>query len=334
MFKRNATLKDIANEAGISTTAVSKVLNDRGGVSKETEQRVREIAARLNYRPNIVAKSLKTNNTKTIGFVVSDSSQSFFASVIKGAEDRAQVLGYNVILVNTNRSGEHEKQAISTLIGKRVDGLLLASSMLTKERDIEFLNSLNIPYVFLVRRSEYGNAPFVGNDNVAGAQTMVEYLIRTGSRKIHFLNMDRESTSSVNRLEGYIRALESHGIPYDASLVHYAKPDIQEGYVVIRRILESGIDVQALFCGCDVLSIGAIEAITERGLRIPEDIRVCGYDDIELAAYLRFPLTTMRQPKEEIGIKGVNVLVNSINQKGDKNKVIVLASDLIIRKST
>jgi len=333
MGKRNTTLKDIAMEAGISTTAVSKVLNDHGGVSKGTEQRVREIARRLNYSPNIVAKSLKVNNTKTIGLVVSDSSHSFFGSVIKGAEGKAQLLGYNIILANTNRNRGTEKQAISMLIGKRIDGLLLASSMLTKASDIEYLDSLNTPYVFLIRRSEDKNASFVGNDNVEGAQRIVEYLIKTGSKQIHFLNMDRESTSSVDRLEGYIRALEKNGLQYDPSLVYYAKPDIQEGYSVIRNILASEKPIEALFCGCDILGIGAMEAIFEKGMNIPEDIRICGYDDIEFTAYLRRPLTTMRQPKQIIGVRGIEILVAALKEKKDYQSIAVLKSELIVRQS-
>ena len=309
MQRKNATLKDIAQEAGISTTAVSKVLNNHGGTSKATEQRVREIAKRLQYSPNIVAKSLKVNRTKTIGLVVSDSSHSFFGSVIKGAEEQAAKLGYNIILTNTNRSRENERKAINTLVGKRIDGLLLASSMLTKIADIEYLKSLNIPYAFLIRRSEDKSAPFIGNDNVAGAYTIAKYLIQSGSRRIHFLNMDKNSTSSVSRLAGYKKALEESAIQYDRNLVYNTKPEISEGYMVVRNILESGESVSALFCGCDILSIGAIEAILEKGLKIPEDIRVCGYDDIEFAAYLRRPLTTMRQPKEIIGVKGNHIIV-------------------------
>lgn len=334
MGKRNTTLKDIALEAGISTTAVSKVLNNHGGTSKDTEQRVREIAKRLNYSPNIVAKSLKVNRTKTIGLVVSDSSHSFFGSVIKGAEEEAAKRGYNIILTNTNRNRDNEKKAINTLIGKRIDGLLLASSMLTKKRDIEYLNSLNIPYAFLIRRSEDAAAPFVGNDNVSGAYMIVKYLIQTGSKSIHFLNMDRESTSSAARLEGYIRALEENDIKYKPNLVHYSKPDIQEGYSVIRNILESGESIRALFCGCDILSIGAMEAIIEKGFNIPEDIRVCGYDDIEFAAYLRRPLTTIRQPKEIIGVKGIELLVNQLMGKNDSQSIFVLKSELVVRQST
>ena len=334
MQRKNTTLKDIALEAGVSTTAVSKVLNNRGGISKDTENRIREIAKRLNYSPNIVAKSLKVNRTKTIGFVVSDSSHSFFGSVIKGAEERAANFGYNIILTNTNRSRQNEKKAISILLGKRIDGLLLASSMLTKGEDIAYLDSLNIPYAFLIRRSEDKKAPFVGNDNVDGAYNIVSYLLQTGSKEIYFLNMTKESTSSIARLKGYRRALDEYGIKFNQELVYNSQPDISEGYSTVRSIFESGKTIKALFCGCDILSIGAMEAILENNLRIPEDVRVCGYDDIEFAAYLRRPLTTIHQPKEIIGVKGIELLINRIENKDDKQNIFILKSELVVRQST
>lgn len=332
--RKNATLKDIATEAGISTTAVSKVLNNKGGISKQTEERVIEIANRLGYRPNFVAKSLKVNSTKTIGLVVSDSSHSFFGSVIKGAEEEAARQGYSIILANTNRSRETEKNAIDTLMSKRIDGLLLASSMLTREEDVAYLESLGVPYVFLIRRSNDRKAPFVGNDNVRGAFDIVNYLIQTGSKRIHFLNMVKESTSSKDRLEGYKQALEAGGIAFDSSLVFNIRPEIEEGYTIMRSVLERGERVEALFCGCDILGIGAMEAILEQGLDIPADVRVCGYDDIEFAAYLRRPLTTMRQPKEIIGVKGMGLLMKRINKSRGYPETVVLKSELVVRQST
>lgn len=331
---KNTTLKDIAQEAGISAAAVSKVLNNHGGASEATQARVRDIAKRLNYTPNFVAKSLKVNRTKTLGLVVSDSSHSFFGAVIKGAQEQAAMRGYNIILANTNRSRENEKEAIGTLIGKRIDGLLLASSRLTQREDIKYLDSLNIPYVFLIRRSADKKAPFVGNDNVQGSRKIVDYLIKTGSKRIHFLNMDKESTSSADRLEGYTEALRENGIPFDPSLVYNTAPDIQEGRTVIANILKSGQKIEALFCGCDILSIGAMEAILDKGLKIPEDIRVCGYDDIEFAAYLRRPLTTMRQPKQVIGVRGIETLLGAIEGEGNPENVTMLRSELVVREST
>ncbi|MDX1358762.1 MAG: LacI family DNA-binding transcriptional regulator [Clostridia bacterium] len=331
---KQVTLKDIAAEAGLSTTAVSKALNDKGSTSAETSEKVKKIARRLGYRPNLVAKSLKSNTTQTIGLVVADSSHSFLGSVIKGAQEEAAKHGYNIILANTNRNRDTEKKAVNSLIEKRVDGLLLASSMLIHRKDKDYLKSLGIPYVFIVRRSEDLEDAFVGNDNVLGAFNIIEYLIKTGSTRIHFLNMDKDSTSSKDRLKGYIKAHEYYNLNYDPSVVYNLRPEIEEGYAVMRRILERGEAVKAVFCGCDIICIGAMEAILEKGLKIPEDIRICGYDDIEFAAYLRKPLTTMRQPKEAIGIKAINLLLDRIQNNGEQPDVVLLKSELVVRSST
>ncbi len=333
--RKSVTLKDIAAEAGISPTAVSKVLNSKGGISRETEERVRAIAERMGYTSNFVAKSLRTNSTRTLGVVISDSTHAFFGSVIKGAEEEAAKRGYSIILVNTNRSRETEKKAIRTLMQKRVDGLLLASSMLTQPQDAEYLDALGVPYVYLIRRSEKPDAPFVGNDNVLGAFNMVDYLLKTGSKRIHFLNMTKDSTSSAERLKGYMRALETHGVPWDPALVYNMRPDIESGYTMMRSLLDAGEAVTAVFCGCDTIAVGAMEALFEKGIAVPGEVRVCGYDDIEFAAYLRRPLTTVRQPKEVIGVKGVELLLSRVEEGADAlPPVVILKSELVVRQST
>lgn len=332
--KKNATIKDIAKELGLSATAVSRALNNRGGISEETRQKVIEVAKKLNYKPNIVAKSLKLNKTKTIGVVVADSSQYFFAKVIKGIENTATKEGYNIILCNTDSDAEKEKKAINVLINKRIDGIVLASSMLTKTEHIRYLNDTGVPYIFLIRRSEYEGADYVVNDNVLGAYLMTSYLLRAGEGKIHFLNMTEGSPSSKDRLDGYLKALEEKGMTCDPSLIHYMKPEVEDGYAVMRQILDKGEKVETVFCGCDVISVGAMEAIFERGYRIPEDIRVAGYDDIDFSAYLRTPLTTVSQPKYTIGSLGVETLLNKIRNKTEEVQHVILKPSLVIRQST
>jgi DNA-binding LacI/PurR family transcriptional regulator len=145
--------------------------------------------------------------------------------------------------------------------------------------------------------------------------------------------MGTRSTSSIDRLAGYKKSLEENNIPYVPKLVYNVPPEIEEGYIAMRNILESGEQVETLFCGCDILSIGAMEAIFEKGLDVPKDIRVCGYDDIEFAAYLKRPLTTIRQPKEIIGVKGIDLLLKKINHKTGYPDIVILKSDLVVRQS-
>jgi DNA-binding LacI/PurR family transcriptional regulator len=327
------TLKDIAKEVGLSAMAVSKALNGKGG-SEETVEKIKDAAKRLKYTPNIVAKSLRLNRTKTIGVIVSDSSHSFFAKVVKGIEDTAAAEGYNIILCNTDQSYEKEKKAVNVLINKRIDGLILAASMLTKKADINFLKSFGVPFVFLIRRSESEDVDYVINDNILGSYQLVNYLIKSGSSRIHFLNLYEESPSGKDRLQGYEKALRENGIAYNAALVRNIKPSIEDGYIAMRSLLDKGEDIRTVFCGCDIIGIGVMEAILEKGLKIPEDIRVAAYDDIDFAAYLRVPLTTVRQPKDAIGCKGTELLINKIKTGYSDPQHLILKPELVIRQST
>lgn len=334
MPKKVVTLKNIAEELGLSITAVSKALRGEGGIGAETVERIKETAKRMNYLPNSVAKSLRTNTTKTLGLIVSDSSFSFFTPVIEGVEKSASEYGYNIILCNAYSNVDKEKEAVRILANKRVDGLVLAASMLNSEEHREFLESFGIPYVFVIRKSETNENDYVINDNAYGSFQMIDYLIKTGSKRICFINIYEKISSYSDRMVGYQKALEENGVDFDEALLYGAKPTVEDGYAAMHRILEAKNKVDAVFCGCDVIAIGAMEAIIEAGLKIPEDIRVAGYDDIEYAAYLRVPLTTVRQPKYKIGKMGTEVLIDKIQGKFEERQNIVLRPDLVLRHST
>jgi len=327
------TLKDIAKEVGVSAMAVSKALNGKGGVSAATEKKIQEAVKRLGYRPNIIAKSLRLANTKTLGVVVSDSSHSFFASVIKGIEETAAREGYSIILCNTDQDHEKEKKAISVLINKRIDGMLLAASMLTKIEEAEYLKRFGIPFVFVIRRSESDDVDYVINDNVTGAYLMTSHLISHGAEKIYFINLYEGSPSGEDRLVGFKKALKENNISYSPKLIRNVKPQIEEGYMAMKKLLTEEDDVSTVFCGCDVIAIGAIEAILETGKSVPEDIRVGAYDDIDFAAYLKVPLTTIRQPKYLLGEKATELLIEKIKTKNSESKHIILDPELIVRRS-
>ncbi len=334
MPKKAVTLKSIAQELNLSITAVSKALRGEPGIGAETVARVKETAKRMNYRPNSVAKSLRTNVSKTLGLIVSDSSFSLFAPVIEGVEKSAAEYGYSIILCNAYSNIQKEEEAVQILANKQVDGLILAASMLNDSKHRAFLDSFGIPYVFVIRKSETDDADYVVNDNFHGSYQMVDYLIKTGSAKIGFLNIYKKISSYSERMNGYRKALEDNHIAFDADLVMDAKPTVEDGYAAMKRIIAQGVNLDALFCGCDVLAIGAMEAILEAGMSIPKDIRIAGYDDIEFAAYLRVPLTTVRQPKYRIGQMGTEVLIDRLQGKYQGRQNVVLRPDLVLRQST
>jgi len=330
---RNTTLKDIASQAGVSLMTVSKVLNGKGGISRETSQRILEIARRLNYRPNQIAKSLRADETRTIGVVVSDSSQLVFAKVIRGIEEVATREGYSVIVANTDQKAEREKQAVELLLNKRIDGLILGAPMHTGEEDIRELIRFGVPLVLLMRSSQAVDVNCVINDNVLGGYEIMKQLLSTNCGEIYFLSMPQNVQSSQSRLLGNRQALTEQGLVFREDHVRYCEPFIDAGYAAMSRLLDQGLRSGGICCGCDLIAIGAIRAIQDRQLRVPEDFKVTGYDDLELADYLSVPLTTMRQPKEEIGREGVRLLLDQIQDPTRPPRQIVLRSTLIRRRS-
>lgn len=332
--KKNVTLKDIAKEVGVSSMAVSKALNGTGSISPEITEKIKRVAKKMNYTPNYMARSLKTNQTKTIGVVAADSSQAFLANVIRGIEAQAREEGYSIILCNSLLERENEKESIRVLLGKRVDGLILAASMLTDAADMEYIRSLGVPVMFLVRRNESDGCNFVINDNFQGSYDMMKYLIESGSKNFHFINLNPYAPSGKDRQRGYESALLDSGLAFSAENVYHVRPDVDEAKACMARILDEGEKVETVFCGCDVIGIGVMEAVLDRGFKIPADVRVAAYDDIDFAAYLRVPLTTVSQPKYSMGRKGARLLIDLIQNKRKGLVQIVLKSELKIRQST
>ena len=333
-MKKQVTLKTLSEKMNLSVSAISKALHGAPNISPDTIRAVRALANELNYQPNYIAKSLRTNETKTLGLIISDSSLLFFASMIEQIEKTAALMGYSIILCSAYSSVEKEKKAVVVLNSKRIDGLLLASSMLTAPEHKSFLDSFGIPYIFLVRPPEYNNVNYVINDNQHGAFAMVDYLIKSGSRRIHFLNLSEDITTHTSRFIGYKSALEANGLACDPALVYHVNPAVEAGYAVMNRILNQAGPVSAVFCGCDVIAVGAMESILEHGLQIPADIRVASYDDIEFAEFFRVPLTTVRHPRVDIGRIGTERLIETIQKKCDCPIQVIIEPQLILRKST
>ena len=324
-----ATLKDIAKEVNVSVTAVSKALNGKGSVSKKTQKRIEEVAARLNYIPNNIARSLRASETKTLGVVVSDGSQAFFAKVIRGIQDTAYENGYSIILCNTDQDYQKEKQAIELLVKMRVDGIMIAATTLLQENDVAFIKKFDIPFVFLIRHNEFTDIDYVINDDVQGSYMLMKYLIKVGnSEPIHFFDMPQFVPSSRTRLSGYKKALEEENIKFDENLVHNVKASVDAGYIAIRQLIEKKEKVSTVYCGCDTIAIGVMEFLVERGYKIPGEIRVAGYDDIDYAEYLRVPLTTVRQPKEQIGRWGTEIIIERLKNPENEPQHIVLKRSL------
>lgn len=327
------TLKDVAREAGVSAMSVSKALNNKPGISDECRAHILEIANRMNYAPNLIAKSLRMDETKTIGVVLSDSSEMVMSKILRGIQDGATAKGYSVIVANTDHKPDRERQAIITLVSKQIDGLILVAPSLCSDQDVRYLQQFGVPFVLLMRKNDNLNVDTVINDNYLGGYETVRHLIQEGCRRFQILALE-QLQSSVEREKGYFQAFRDFKIPETAFSIRYVKPFIPAGYDAAEQLIQAGTRFDALVCGCDTVAVGAMEALIERKVRIPEDIKLIGYDGIELGKYLRVPLSTMAQPLYEIGSNGIEILIDRIHYPDMAVRKVVLKSELIVRDST
>jgi DNA-binding LacI/PurR family transcriptional regulator len=326
------TIKDLAEKAGVSAMSVSNALNNRGKLSEETKRHIIKIARELNYMPNLVAKSLRKAQTRTIGVIMSDSSQYVFSKLLLGIEQEASKTGYSILLANTDQKKDLEIKAIDLLVSKRIDGLLIAAPLAVGEGDIERLKSLKVPFVFLMRTSGFEGVEFVTNDNLQGGYIGMKHLYETGERNFGFLPIN--SPSGRRRMEGCEKFLLEKNIFIKKYPAESSRPQIGDGYAAMKRLLARGFRSGAVCCGCDLIAVGALKAIFEVNLSVPEDFRLIGYDDFDMAPYLRVPLTTIRQPTYQIGVEGFHLLINRLNQPDSPYHKIILEPELIIRNST
>lgn len=329
------TMSDVARKAGVSLMTVSRVINNKGDVSNETRQRILEIISTLGYRPSGIARSLATKETYTLGLVVPDVSNPFFADVTQGVEHLAHSNGYHVFLCNTEEDPERELALIQSLEEKRVDGLILCSSRLEEEKLIGIL--ANLPAVVLVnRRLQTAQDAFdtVNLDDEQSGRIAACHLIQRGHHAIGFLAGPPISYSGAGRREGFLAALQEVGIHLTDDWVRPCQPSVRAGYEAAYSLLTTHSQLTALFCFNDLVAVGALQACEELKRRVPEDLAIVGHDDIPLAALVSPALTTCRVPRYELGSRAVNALLQRMRDCPDDCSQIVLQPELVIRESS
>lgn len=326
------TLKMVAEKAGVSVNTASRAINNKPDINEETKKRVLNIAQELGYVRNDTAVALRTKKTGTIGVVIADNRNPFYAEVLNGMEVAAREKNYHIILANTQRDYQKEEEAINLLLAKRVDGLLIAPVQ-DRDNDIKNLIETNIPFVIVGRDFENIEVDAVYNDEIKGGFLATEYLIKKGHKRIALINGFLHKSPAKGRLEGYKKALKRYGIPFDDSLVTVGDIDIKDGYERTRQMLEKNLDFTAIFAYNDMMAFGAMQAIKEKGLRIPEDIGLVGYDDIPFSSLISPSLTTIRLKKQELGAESVKLLLSRINGSREKTKKIMLDVEFVERKT-
>ncbi len=327
------TIKDVARAVGVSINTVSRALNAKPDVSPETRRQVLEVAKRLNYMPNKLARGLRSNKTGVIGVIVADIANPFFSAVVKGMGKAAKELGYSIILQDTGENYENEEEAIQIMISEQVDGLLI-TPVQTEKRTIRMLQESNIPFVLVARYFDDVDTDYVVADDVQGGYLATTHLIERGHEKIAFINGPFYNSSAIERFQGYKKALAEHDIQLNEELIRNGALTMEDGYTRGKALL-MGHEPRptALFTFSDFVALGAMKAVHEVGLRIPGDIAIVGYDDIDFAFCLESPLTTIRFPKREMGEEVVSLLERKMSGEECHSR-LKMPVELVVRQSS
>lgn len=328
-----ATIREVAESAGVSYATVSHVLNNTRVVSQETRERVLAAMAALNYRPNALARSLRQGKTNTLGLVLPDSANPFFAEISRTIEDEAFNKGYSVFLCNTELDTQRELFYVDVLSKKQVDGIIFVAAG-DQADSLDFLIQRGMPVVMIDRNVPNVEVDAVLPDHQLGGFLATRHLLELGHTRIACIAGPSSITPSAERITGYRNALEQAGIPYDESLVVRGDYHAQSGMDITHSLLKMDSRPTAIFALNDLMALGALRAAAEAGCLVPKDIAVVGYDDLELSQFTNPPLTTIAQPKKEIGTQAVQLLVDRISQKSRPPSRLVLPPALIVRRST
>lgn len=334
------TIKTIADKLGVSYATVSRALNDHPDVNDDTKQKVIEKANEMGYQPNAIARGLVNKETKTIGLVIPDITNPFFPQVARGVEEAAATADYNIFLCNTNWNADREEHYVNALMQKQIDGLIMTPS----SEELSYLSKLLSPgleTVFISSFIPLNNFTSIIVDNVKGTEKAMDYLINKGHTNIAFVGAGEERFANQERLKGYKNSLRKHDIKIrdkNITSVKYSY-DRRSGYNLMNQIIDSFSKKNlptAVICYNDLLALGIIQALQERNFKIPEDMAVIGFDDISFSSLPEVQLTTISQPKYEMGKIALETLVEKVKTGTNKKfeKKIVLSPELKIRATT
>jgi LacI family transcriptional regulator/LacI family repressor for deo operon, udp, cdd, tsx, nupC, and nupG len=337
MRRQEVSIADIARSAGVSHTTVSRALRESPLISPDTRGRIQRIAREMGYTPNALAQSLQTQRTSTIGLVVTTIADPFFSDVVKGVEGVAREAGFSVFFGASHNEPEQEMVLIDTFHRRRVDGILIASSRVTNYE--QRLDHIRVPTVLInsQAQSQHKLLYRVAVNDYLGAQMAVEHLLQLGHRAIGYLGIQSRPYSNQQRLSGYQTALRAAGVEWRDDWIMIAPTeeassgeDVNAGRELLTRLLDAG--VTAVFCYNDMMAIGGLMACREQQIALPETLSIVGFDDVNAASFVTPQLTTIRQPKVQLGQLAMNVLLDLLDGRSGQDHI--LAPQLIVRNST
>jgi len=336
-MNRRPTQEDVAREAGVSRATVSYVINNRTDgnvrISEETRCRVLEAIEELGYRPNVLARSLRQGQTHTIGMIVPDNTNPFFAEVARGVEDTSFAQGYSVILCNSDGDLDKELLYTNVLAEKRVDGILFVAAGMSTEH-ICALQERRMPVVVVDRDIPDVAVDSVMTANERGGWLATRHLIELGHRHIGCIAGPSDVTPSAERVTGYRQALRETGILVDEALIVKGDFQYESGYQAARQLLSMEDPPTAIFACNDLMAIGTVSAAVRLGRQVPADLSVVGFDDVPLASFANPALTTIVQPKYEIGVVAATMLLERMQDPDRPPHRKMLDTELVVRQST
>lgn len=324
-------INDVAKAAGVSTATVSRVLSNPDLVKSTTRKHVLQIIKELNYQPNVLARQLRTQATKTVIVIVPNIENSFLRGIISGIGSEAEQTGYQMLIADLHSQPSLEAYYFEAIQQRQIDGIISLSANITKKLISQLAEKY--PLVMAAQCVTGSAIPSVSIDNSAASKAIMQHLIRLGHRQIAHITATPTQLPYKDRLDSYLSVLEEYHIPVDEDLISYGEPTIEGGYIQTRVLLANQKNFTALFAAGDTMAIGAIKALNEYGRRVPEDCAVVGFDDIDLSGFWKPALTTIRQPKEQIGRVAFQKLLALMQNEPIINNQEVLPYELVIRES-
>ena len=329
-----ATLRDVARLAEVHPGTVSRALNEetRRLVNEDTARRVIEAAEALGYRPNPIARGLKTNRSYTIGVLVPDLTNPLFPPIVRGIQDRLEQAGYTPLIANTDNDPERERNDFDAMRARQVDGVIAATARLEPADE---LSQSSLPVVYVLRRHDDGDAPSATADDRRGCELAVEHLAELGHTRIAHLGGPIGVSTGRDRHEGFVAAMERAGLEIDPKLVRFGAAFTEpEGRRLCDELLASGAAATAIVSGNDLMALGCYDSLQSRGIACPREMSVAGFNDMPFSERFNPPLTTIRIPQYEIGAAGAELLLERLQDPAAAAREVMLAPRLVVRGST
>ncbi|ASF40184.1 catabolite control protein A [Halobacillus halophilus] len=329
----NVTIYDVAREANVSMATVSRVVNGNPNVKPATRKKVHDAIERLGYRPNAVARGLASKKTTTVGVIIPDISSIFFAELARGIEDIATMYNYNIILSNSDQNKDKELHLINAMLGKQVDGLVFMGGKITEDHIQEFKTS-SVPIALAATVDESGETPAVNIDYQQASYEATELLLSHGNKEVAFVSGPEDTIINVQKLEGYKNAMRANGYDSPEDYIVSGDYSYDSGIEALEQLLEFDKKPTAVFVSSDEMALGVIHGAQDRGIRVPEDLEVFGFDNTRLATMVRPTLSTVVQPMYDIGAVAMRLLTKFMNKEEVEEQNVILPHRIIERNST